>query len=113
MTATIHPLLAKFAMDDLLERYEIVLVARRDAGELIESHIRSLCELSMRIPDEVMDCLEEISRHDDPQLGPQEYECGCVTITRITDRDARRAGEKPFEMRLAIVCDGPGCEVPR
>jgi len=44
-----------------------------------------------------------VSRHTDPQPSPQEWECGCVTATYITDGDTR-AGDRPFEMRLAIAC---------
>lgn len=61
------------------------------------------------IPDEVLVTMPEISRHDNPQVSPQEYDCGCVAVTRITDREARR-GEKPFEMRLAVPCGKDGCE---
>lgn len=63
------------------------------------------------LPDDVLAALPEVSRHDEPQDSPQEYECGCVAITRITDRDYRRH-EKPFEMRLAIPCNSPSCELP-
>lgn len=62
------------------------------------------------IPDEEMAAMPEISRHDHPQVAPQEYECGCVAVTRVTDRDSRR-GEEPFEMRLAVPCGTTGCEV--
>lgn len=62
-----------------------------------------------RLPDEVLAALPEISRHNDPQIEPQEYDCGCVAICRITDRDAQRDG-KPFEMRLAIACGAEACE---
>lgn len=51
-----------------------------------------------------------VSRHDYPQVSPQEWECGCVTAGFITDRDAM-AGEEPFEMRLGVACDDPNCEV--
>jgi hypothetical protein len=44
-----------------------------------------------------------VSRHFGPQPSPQEWECGCVTAIYITDGDAR-AGDRPFEMRLAIAC---------
>lgn len=64
------------------------------------------------LPDEVLAALPLVSSHDRPQYAPQEYECGCVTFARVTDRDARR-GEAPFEMRLALACDTDACEVPR
>ena len=64
------------------------------------------------LDDEVLADLPLITTHDRPQDSPQEYECGCVAITRITDRDAQR-GELPFEMRLAIPCGkGFECVVP-
>jgi hypothetical protein len=62
------------------------------------------------ISDEDLAAMPEISRHDEPQIGPQEYDCGCVALTRVTDRDARR-GDRPFEMRLALACGTPSCEV--
>lgn len=49
-----------------------------------------------------------VSRHAYPQVAPQEWECGCITDALVTARD-----ELPFEMRLAIACDKPDCEVPR
>jgi hypothetical protein len=64
------------------------------------------------IPDEELASMPEISRHGEPQVAPQEYDCGCIAVTRITDRDARR-GEKPFEMRLAISCGKQCCEVQK
>lgn len=51
-----------------------------------------------------------ISAHVEPQPSPQEYGCGCVAVTYVTDRDYLR-GEKPFEMRLADDCGTPGCLV--
>lgn len=65
---------------------------------------------TMQVPDDILEALPEVSRHNEPQVDPQEYECGCVAITRITDRDSRH-DEKPFEMRLAIPCTGPNCEL--
>jgi hypothetical protein len=62
------------------------------------------------IPDDILEALPEVSRHNAPQDSPQEYECGCVAITRITDRDYRH-DEEPFEMRLAVPCNGTGCEL--
>lgn len=63
-----------------------------------------------QVPDDILEAMPEVSRHDEPQDSPQEYECGCIAITRITDRDYR-CGEKPFEMRLASACDGASCEL--
>jgi hypothetical protein len=71
---------------------------------------RVLVERFWKIRDEDLAAMPEISRHDAPQISPQEYECGCVAVTRITDRDALR-GERPFEMRLAIPCGKAICEV--
>lgn len=62
------------------------------------------------LPDERLAALPLVSVHDEPQIDPQEYECGCVTVTRITDRDYRR-GERPFEMRLARRCGTDACEL--
>lgn len=52
-----------------------------------------------------------VSRHPFPQIGPQEWDCGCVTGIYVTDRDAMIDGEDPFEMRLAHGCDDLDCEV--
>jgi hypothetical protein len=49
-----------------------------------------------------------VSRHDYPQVSPQEWDCGCVTAAWITDRDALE-GERPFEMRLVSACGQPNC----
>ena len=62
------------------------------------------------LPDERLAGLPLVSTHSEPQIAPKEYECGCVTVTRITDRDHRR-GERPFEMRLAVACEGGACEI--
>ena len=62
------------------------------------------------LPDDRIAALPLVSTHDEPQVAPQEYECGCVTITRITDCDYRR-GERPFEMRLAKACGTGACEL--
>lgn len=59
--------------------------------------------------DDLTDCLV-VSRHDMPQVSPQEFDCGCVTFAYVTDRDVL-AGEQPFEMRLWEGCDTHGCEV--
>jgi hypothetical protein len=66
------------------------------------------------IADEILAAMPEISRSNDPEISPQQYECGCVAVTRITDRDCREwrnGGEKPFEMRLALPCSSPACEL--
>lgn len=72
---------------------------------------RDLVRRSHLIDDELLADLPLVSTHESPQDSPQEYECGCVAITRVTDRDRRR-GEPPFEMRLAISCGTPTCEAP-
>lgn len=67
-----------------------------------------------QVPDDILEAMPEVSRHNDPQVSPQEYECGCVTVTRITDRDGRTwrgFDEKPFEMRLAIPCEDAACKL--
>ena len=64
------------------------------------------------LDDDQLARLPFISEHKYPQDSPQEYECGCIATTRVTDRDTRR-GEYPFEMRLARSCGKPDvCEVP-
>ncbi len=65
---------------------------------------------SFTLPDERLARLPLVSTHDHPQIGPQEYACGCVTVVRVTDRDVRR-GERPFEMRLARSCGTCGTDV--
>jgi hypothetical protein len=50
--------------------------------------------------------------HDYPQASPQEWDCGCVTATHITDRDAL-AGERPFEMRWTLRCERSRCAIRR
>jgi hypothetical protein len=67
-----------------------------------------------QVPDDILGAMPEVSRDNDPQISPQEYECGCVAMTRITDRNGRTwhdFGEKPFEMRLALPCEGTTCEL--
>jgi hypothetical protein len=81
-----------------------------DREAAIDRWLRHLIETG-QVADDILEAMPEVSRHNEPQTGPQEYECGCVTITRITDRDYRR-NEEPFEMRLALPCDGgPACEL--
>lgn len=77
--------------------------------QMIERWTRHLISVG-DVPDDILEAMPEVSRHNAPQDSPQEHECGCVAITRITDRDYRY-GEKPFEMRLAIPCDGTACEL--
>jgi hypothetical protein len=87
--------------------------APSDRPEAID---RWMCHLiaTCQVPDDILEALPEVSRHDDPQIGPQEYECGCVTMARVTDRNSCSwlgPTEKPFEMRLVLTCDGTRCEV--
>lgn len=67
---------------------------------------------SFDLTDERLAALPLVSTHNEPQVAPQEYECGCVTVTRITDREYRH-DERPFEMRLARACGAPTCERER
>lgn len=71
--------------------------------------LREECGVAQRLGDERLERLVLVSEHSYPQISPQEYECGCITVTRVTDRDVR-LGEKPFEMRLAISCTSDQCE---
>lgn len=69
---------------------------------------------SGQVPDDILEAMPEVSRHNDPQVSPQMYECGCVAMTRITDRNSCSwlgCLEEPFEMRLALPCDGTACEL--
>ena len=100
----IHPRLRKFAIAGL----EAMGVDVDDEIR-VDSYVRRLCEISSRIPEEVAAQLHEVARHDHPQIGPQEYECGCVAIVCVTSCDGR---DRPFEMRLAIECDLTRCYVP-
>jgi hypothetical protein len=84
-----------------------------DRDEAIERWMRHLVSTG-QVPDDILEAMPEVSRDNDPQVSPQEYECGCVAVTRITDRDGRTwrgCDEKPFEMRLAIPCEGTTCEL--
>jgi hypothetical protein len=78
-------------------------------GQAVERRMRSLAATG-QVPDDILETMPEVSRHNHPQDSPQEYQCGCVVITRITDRDYRN-NEQPFEMRLAIPCTGAACEL--
>lgn len=75
-------------------------------GELTDYEI----DRSFAIPDARLEELPLISEHAEPQLTPQQYECGCIAVTRVTDRDTR-FGERPFEMRLARPCGTVCCEL--
>ena len=96
--------LRDFAMRELAAIFE-------EYGEPVDSRSqaveRRMCRLvaTGQVPDDILETMPEVSRHNHPQDSPQEHECGCVTITRITDRDYRH-NEEPFEMRLAIPCAG-------
>lgn len=70
---------------------------------------RDMVRRAYLLDDDVLTELPLISTHTAPQDSPQEYECGCIAVTRITDRDTRN-GERPFEMRLAITCGTKECE---
>jgi hypothetical protein len=89
-----------------------------DHDQVIDRWIRHLVSVG-DVPDDILEAMPEVSRHDEPQVSPQEYECGCVAITRVTNRDCRDCrtwrgyGEKPFEMRLAMSCDGSVCALAR
>jgi len=84
-----------------------------DRDEAIERWMRHLVGTG-QVPDEVLEAMPEVSRHNEPQISPQEYECGCVAMTRITDRNGCSwlgRLEEPFEMRLALPCDSAACEL--
>lgn len=81
--------------------------------QAIERWMRHLVGVG-QVPDGILEAMPEVSRHNEPQISPQEYECGCVAVTRITDRDCRTwrgYDEKPFEMHLAMPCNGTGCKL--
>ena len=85
-----------------------------DRDHAVDRWVRHLIAVG-RVPDNILGAMPEVSRHNEPQVSPQEYECGCVAMTRVTDRDCRTwlgYDEKPFEMRLALPCtDGAACEL--
>jgi hypothetical protein len=84
-----------------------------DRDQAIERWMRHLVGGS-QVPDDILEAMPEVSRHNDPQISPQEYECGCVAMTRITDRNSCSwlgRLEEPFEMRLAIPCNDKACEL--
>jgi len=98
-------------LDDIADEYG--RGAQDDRDSAIERWMRHLVGIN-QVPDDILEAMPEVSRHNDPQISPQEYECGCVAMTRITDRDCRTwlgYDDKPFEMRLAIPCDGTTCEL--
>lgn len=84
-----------------------------DRDQAIERWMRHLVGTG-QVPDDLLEAMPKVSRHNDPQISPQEYECGCVAMAHITDRDGRTwlgYDDKPFEMRLAILCGGTACEL--
>lgn len=109
MTKTLRALAA-----EQLDAFTAEYGAPADREQAIDRWMRNLIETG-NVPDDILEALPEVSRHNEPQIAPQEYECGCVAMTRITGRDCRTwrgYDEKPFEMRLAIPCSGEGCELP-
>lgn len=107
MTQSLHDYATK-QLDTLLAEYGPLHDARDQAIMRWMHHLVSVGD----VPDNI--AMPEVSRHNEPQVSPQEYECGCVAITRITDRDCRTwrgFDEKPFEMRLAMPCNGATCEL--
>lgn len=108
VTKTLHAYAAE-QRDAFMAKYE----PSDDREEAIVRWMRLLTSTG-DIPDAILEAMPEISRHATPQISPQEYDCGCVATTRITDRDGRTwlgYDEKPFEMRLAIPCSGEDCEL--
>jgi len=97
---------AKQNLEDIFKEYGEPIDSRDQA---VMRMMRSLVATG-QVPDDILEEMPEVSRHNSPQDSPQEYECGCVTITRITDREYRY-NEKPFEMRLAIPCEGAACKL--
>lgn len=83
-----------------------------DRPEAIERWMRHLVA-TCQVPDDILEAMPEVARFNEPQITPQEYECGCVTMVRVTDRNGCSwlgRLEEPFEMRLALPCDGTSCE---
>ena len=112
MTRTLHDYAAE-QVDTIIAQHGDVIAKYGPPGDgrdqMIERWTRRLVS-SGGVPDDILEAMLEISRHNEPQISPQEYECGCVAITRITDREYRQ-GDKPFEMRLALPCNGAHCEL--
>jgi hypothetical protein len=104
--------------DFAIQQLAVVAVAGEygppsDRDEAVARWTRHLISTG-QIPDDILEAMPEVSRDNDPQISPQEYECGCVAVTRITDRDGRTwhgYDEKPFDMRLAIPCEGTTCKL--
>lgn len=71
---------------------------------------RDQIERAYALDDDVLATLAEVSRHDFPVASPQEYDCGCITVIRVT---GRRGDNKPFEMRLAHACGTQRCELAK
>ncbi len=86
-----------------------------DRDQAIDSWVRHLVG-TCQVPDDLLEAMPEVSRHNNPQVSPQEYDCGCVAMIRITDRNGsswRGRLEAPFEMRLVLPCDSESCELAR
>ena len=84
-----------------------------DRDEAIDRWVRHLVGTG-QVPDDILEAMPEVSRHNEPQIDPQEYDCGCVAVARVTDRNGCSwlgRLEEPFEMRLALPCDGARCEL--
>ncbi len=79
----------------------------------MSDHLLPLLDRGYRRFDEAveqnLDAYPVISTHNEPQVSPQEWDCGCVSVTYVTDRDFLR-GEQPFEMRLASACKSSDCQ---
>lgn len=101
--------LLDFTMQDLESTFKEYGEPIDSRDQVVERRMRNLVATG-QVPDNILEAMLEVSRHNSPQESPQEYECGCVTITRVTDRDYRH-NEKPFEMRLAIPCRGTRCRL--
>lgn len=71
-----------------LEAFTAEYGAPDDREHAIDRWMRRLIETG-DVPNDILEALPEVSRHNEPQIGPQEYECGCVAMTGITDRDCR------------------------
>lgn len=102
--------LRDFAMQDLESTFQEYGEPLDSRNQAVERYMRALVA-TCQVPDNILEAMPEVSRHNSPQESPQEYECGCVAITRITDRDYRYK-EEPFEMRLAIPCQDRRCRLP-
>jgi hypothetical protein len=96
-------------LDESLQKWKETPLSLDDREDAIGRWIHHLIDTG-GIPDEILEGMLEVSRSDAPYISPQMYECGCVAVTRITDRERDRH-EKPFEMRLALPCTRPCCEL--